>query len=422
MRMDNHFEKTRLQHALTQEKRQYRMYKLGKIWVSAGISLVFGGILLYATPQQAVSADTNATVTTSAKTTDTTTDSTSTGATDTTASDTATSVDKAAESGTSTPATDATTADTTTTEATTAASPDSTATSATADQTTTAVSKTANDGETTTSTGDTTTAANTASADSAATTASATATAATTTTSTDATTTATTASDSTTLTNPTATEVTAAKATAAAKNAATGQAQTVKAVAATAAASGTVTLSSSTIGNDGKDSNVTLTFAMFAPLGTSATFTLTLPAVGSSYTYGTIPQMPASDGTTTTKKNDDGSITITNVLTNGGNYSQAITLNERTNYGDNSTPMTDVGTTIKEFDYTVNGIAQTPVDLTQIITPGANLGTATRAYPSATNTTTIEPDTDYVYSFSVNEWNGVQNTASSVARVNAAAN
>ncbi|WP_203626595.1 mucin-binding protein [Lacticaseibacillus mingshuiensis] len=356
----------RLDQLTNDEKRHFKMYKMGKVWVTAGISLIFSGAMVMQAPQL-VGAETQAPV---AAATSAAASSATSGIDAATSSETDSAV-AGTDSDDSKGVVEATTSTSTTDSA-------DAGTEATAETGTSAVTP----GTTETFTDNVTASADT-SAD------------------------------------------TATLASVASRNAAAqGQSQLktqVAAVAAAQTATGTVSLDRDTIGNDGYNGNVTLTFAMFAPAGTSATFTLNLPA-GDTYSYDSeIEKMPAADGTTTTKKNADGSITVTNVLSHGGNFSQEIVLHEYTNGFDRSAGLTEVGTTVKSFTYTIDGVEQTPVTLTQYFTPGLDLDTPTLKYPSK-NTDALLPDTTYVFSIGANEWNGVQDQGGSHSRVNSAVN
>ncbi len=186
------------------------------------------------------------------------------------------------------------------------------------------------------------------------------------------------------------------------------------------AATASVTLSTNSMGYGNTSGDLIIIFKFAGQAGD--VFTITIPANSSVYSLATVPTMPTQTGTTTVKKNADGSTTITNTLsTTGPAYSQKITLNQINNYQKQATPMSDIGTTTKTINYAINGTVQTPVTFTQTITPSAALSTPSRTYPKTTISAVL-PNTDYVYNISVNEADGVLDDGYKSAVVNSAAN
>ncbi|WPC22596.1 MucBP domain-containing protein [Pediococcus inopinatus] len=152
-------------------------------------------------------------------------------------------------------------------------------------------------------------------------------------------------------------------------------------------------------------------------------FTITIPANSPAYSLDTnIEELPTSQGTTSIKKNADGSTTITYTVSDNAAHIAEFTLNAYTNeWGPVAAPMTEIGTTSKKITYTINGVAQTPVTFTQIIKPSANPTAPTRTNPDTTVTSVI-PDTNYVYAFAINEANGVHDDGFPSKQVNSADN
>lgn len=187
----------------------------------------------------------------------------------------------------------------------------------------------------------------------------------------------------------------------------------------TKAASAAVTLSHSDIGYGNTSGDIQVIYSFTGNAGD--VFTITIPANTSAYSLDTVPTMPSGQGSTTSVKNTDGSTTVTNILTVTSSYQQTITLNQNNNYLAQATPMTDIGTTTKTITYAINGITQSPVTFTQVIKPNADLSTPTRTYP-ASSVDAVLPNTDYVYSFSVNEADGVLDSGYVSDQVNSAAN
>ncbi|KRM12345.1 KxYKxGKxW signal peptide domain-containing protein [Paucilactobacillus suebicus] len=236
-----------------------------------------------------------------------------------------------------------------------------------------------------------------------------------------------------TLVNPTSDELNTAKSSAAQAYVATGQAQEVNAVAADTTSPIDVTPKiedqyGNQIDSVGYGKGIAgyfqLVFTISNPQA-GDTISITVPTSTSVYTVGqsNVEQI-TTGGKTTFVTNSDGTMTITDTFSSGASssYTQAIKFQVNNNYKAQPKPMTDVGTTTQTISYSVNNAQQNLVTFTQIVTPNiTQLGNITAAYPNS-STTTILPDTDYVYSFSVNEADGVFDGSYTSDKINSAAN
>ena len=151
-------------------------------------------------------------------------------------------------------------------------------------------------------------------------------------------------------------------------------------------------------------------------------FTITIPANSPAYSLDSnIPTMPTGQGSTSYVKNADGSTTITYTVNSNVAFDAEFTLTQSNNYLGQDKPMPEIGTTSKTITYTINGVAQTPVTFTQVIKPSASPTAPTRTNPNTT-VTSVLPDTNYVYTFAVNEADGVLDDGYKSGQVNSAAN
>ena len=187
-----------------------------------------------------------------------------------------------------------------------------------------------------------------------------------------------------------------------------------------AAADSSFTLSSDKIGygSDGNGIKVTFTFSG----NKGDIYEILIPADTAAYSLQSVPVMPSTMGTTTTTKNADGSMLITNTLLTSASYSQVLKLNQINNYQGQAAPMDEIGTTIKTITTTKNGVIQSEASFTQTITPNADISDPVRTNPSSTAINNLLPSTDYVYEVDMNEADGVLNNDYTSNRVNSAAN
>ena len=83
--------------------------------------------------------------------------------------------------------------------------------------------------------------------------------------------------------------------------------------------------------------------------------------------------------------------------------------------------MSEIGTTTKTISYAINSETAKTITFTQTIKPTINPSQPVRLYPDST-VDSLLPNVDYVYSFSVNEADGVLDDGGTTNQVNAAAN
>ena len=172
----------------------------------------------------------------------------------------------------------------------------------------------------------------------------------------------------------------------------------------------TVQLSTDTIGYDTGVSTLTMNVGLTVVAGDTVSFTVpTDSPILSLSSYGALTD---SIGTSSTKQNTDGTTTITDTFTKSGQFSQTVTLSVLSNSGSKVMDGTDYGTTTKQITWTVNGTAQTPLSITQTISPSVKMTVPTRTEPSATTTTSVTTGTDYVYEFNLKVSDGAADDTS----------
>ena len=446
---------THLFHDTYTEKRHYKMFKSGKHWVVAGISLLFAGSMMFAAKPDAVhaatdtsssAANTQTSQTTAASAAAQNSDSNAvllksstavSASADSAADSTASTADSAADKQAATDSIGAQTSDAVKSNSVAADSAsqnqstaaqsdaatddakasDTSAASSAADQSTNAASTSAThttaDSSAATSQSD---AAETQSADSS------TSSAAADSTSTNA------ASTDTQVTNlgaATADQLNAAKSAAAATYASTGQAQQVTAAAGESASTATIGTSATKVGYGSGLNTLTITYNI-TNAAAGDVYTVTIPKGNAVLQFQSkYDTLPATEGTTTLTTNADGTSTITDTFkTNvSGTTTLRIFYNLQTNYNGQGTPIDTVGDTKEEVSIAKNGTVVDTADFTTTVQPSAKPGDVTQVQVGAGTGTTVVPDTEYTYSFTVNEVNGVlDNLNYPSGRVNSAVN
>ena len=203
-------------------------------------------------------------------------------------------------------------------------------------------------------------------------------------------------------TNPKATTAKLSAATPApqAATAATGTPTTSNAYA-------NVTTSTDTIGYGSGATTLVVNFSMNAVAGD--TFTITIPAGGAvidNAENAKVTTLTAAQGTTTRSTGKDGSLVVTNHFIAAGSYQQAITMALKSTYNGQASPAPDIGTTTQTGFYTKNDVQQGTFSLTQVVNPQAKPTAPTRVNPQ-TDVVAVLPNQNYVYEFRVNENTGV---------------
>lgn len=454
---------THLFHDTYTEKRHYKMFKSGKHWVVAGISLLFAGSMMFAAKPDAVhaatdtsssAANTQTSQTTAASSaaqnsdnnavllkSSTAVSASADGAADSTASTANSAADKqAATDSTGAQTSDAAksntaAADLTSQNQSTAAqsdaatddakASDTSAASSAADQSTNAASTSAAqataDSSAATSQSDAT---ETQSADSS------TSSVAAESTSTNA------ASTDTQVTNlgaATADQLNAAKTAAAATYVSTGQAQQVTAAAGESASTATIGVSATKVGYGytTKDENGNLQQVF------TITYNITNAVAGDVYTV-TIPKdngvlefqgkygtLPSAQGTTTLTKNADGTSTVTDTFKEdvAGTTNLTIQYHLRTNYNAQVTPLNTIGDMNEEVWIAKNGTVVDTASFETSVKPSATPSAVTQVQVGNGTGTTVVPGSEYIYNFAVKEVSGVLDSAEYPSTlVNAAVN
>ncbi|WP_171001842.1 MucBP domain-containing protein [Loigolactobacillus binensis] len=194
-----------------------------------------------------------------------------------------------------------------------------------------------------------------------------------------------------------------------------------------AATASTVTLTSSTptVGYGITGNEMTITANMTANAGD--VIKITVPTDASSLILKNVPLLPNELGTTTKTQNADGSYTITDTMNNSGIYTQVITLGLVQNSQTPVIQADELNSKILTISATINGVVATTATITQNISPAVNMTAVTRTNPVGTAVNgsvpvaDVVPDTNYVYTFKVNNSVGLQNDAAT-PRVNSALN
>ncbi|WP_225352408.1 MBG domain-containing protein [Lacticaseibacillus nasuensis] len=211
----------------------------------------------------------------------------------------------------------------------------------------------------------------------------------------------------------------------------TGQAQVITAMSGepqdTAPSTSTASITSSTdkIGyGSGVTGSFTLTINMTVKAGDVVTFTLPTPPtkqfVNGVFSLKSIQDFGSPDqGTVEKVTNPDGSITVTDTIKSGTNYSQTVTLSLYDNYAGQD--LLTVGDTPYTVNVAVNGKQTGSTTFTMTVDPQVFLGTPTQTHPNTT-VAGLLPNTDYVWEVPVNEGDGVLDQWYQSARVNSAVN
>ncbi len=169
-----------------------------------------------------------------------------------------------------------------------------------------------------------------------------------------------------------------------------------------------VTTSTDTIGYGSGATTLVVNFSMNAVAGD--TFTITIPAGGAvidNAENAKVTTLTAAQGTTTRSTAKDGSLVVTNHFIAAGSYQQAITMALKSTYNGQASPAPDIGTTTQTGSYTKNDVQQGTFSLTQIVNPQAKPTAPTRVNPQTGDVAAVLPNQNYVYEFRVNENTGV---------------
>ncbi|WP_203664669.1 KxYKxGKxW signal peptide domain-containing protein [Lacticaseibacillus sp. 53-4] len=193
-------------------------------------------------------------------------------------------------------------------------------------------------------------------------------------------------------------------------------------------ASATLDIPSTNVGvGSGVTKDMTALFNMSGHAGD--VFTITIPASNNSWGFdgSKAEPIPASVGTTARKQDDQGNWVITNTFTADASVTQKLILYIYGNSKDTDNgPMKDIGTSTSQIKYDVNGKDQKIITMTQTVKPNIAINPIQRQYPAGDDDDSIGsllPDTEYVYQFTTPEQNGKQDeTGSPSSQVNLAVN
>lgn len=160
-------------------------------------------------------------------------------------------------------------------------------------------------------------------------------------------------------------------------------------------------------------------------------YSITIPTSSSNSIMGVgkVDTLNAGLGSTAVvQSTTDGSTVITNTFTADSSINdQKIIITLTNNAYAKPTPMPDVGAKDYQITWSItpkgqNAIVQDPVDIRTQITPTAEMTAVSRVYPDFGSVDAILPNTEYVYRFSVNEADGVLDSGYESGRVNSAVN
>ncbi len=184
---------------------------------------------------------------------------------------------------------------------------------------------------------------------------------------------------------------------------------TTRAVSAQAAESqdrGKLVLgSNSTVGNtQGADNNIKLVLQAHG----DNSYQISIPINNDVYEIKPA-NISANEGTLTSRI-ENGYLVLTYEIIKNGVLNVPIDLITKNNYQARPTPMDDIGTTQHQINWQINGIQQSPLDFTQIISPDLNPEQPVRIKPNADTVKGVQVGKDVTYVFNVNETPGIQNT------------
>jgi LPXTG-motif cell wall-anchored protein len=166
-----------------------------------------------------------------------------------------------------------------------------------------------------------------------------------------------------------------------------------------------VTLSTDTIGyNSGAN---TLTVGLHMTFVAGDTLTMTFPTNSPIINWIGYEALPTGVGNTSVTNNDDGTTTYTILVNqNNGQISQDISLNLLDNLHTKTILADNIGTTTQQITWSVNGVTQTPITLTQTISPKITLSAPQRTHPDVASIPKVNTNVNYVYSFNLGESSG----------------
>ena len=213
----------------------------------------------------------------------------------------------------------------------------------------------------------------------------------------------------------------------------TGQAQVITAMSGEpqdtdtpSTSKASITSSTDKIGyGSGVSDSFTLTITMTGvSAGDKVTFTLpTTPTkqfVNGAFSLQSVQDFHSPDqGTVEKVTNPDGTITVTDTIKVGGNYTQKVTLSLYNNYAGQA--LLTVGDTPYTVNVAVNGKQTGSTTFTMTVNPQVFLKTPTQTHPN-TSVKGLLPNTDYVWEVPVNEGDGVLDQWYQSPRVNSAVN
>ncbi|GFZ26355.1 hypothetical protein LCB40_02350 [Lactobacillus corticis] len=180
-----------------------------------------------------------------------------------------------------------------------------------------------------------------------------------------------------------------------------------------------MTLSQTTVGNDGLNTDIEVVVHVTLKAGDK--IKVAFPK-GSAYRITSHDS--SADGGVISDESNSSTWVMAFSATSNGTYTLHATIGDQSNYTLQPTPMPDIGThevamTLSGTDSAGNSIGTTTKTFTATITPGAS----PKITRSPSSLTGVKTNTDYTYTLNINEANGVSDTTSYPSnRVNSADN
>ncbi|WP_191987992.1 mucin-binding protein, partial [Lacticaseibacillus baoqingensis] len=159
-----------------------------------------------------------------------------------------------------------------------------------------------------------------------------------------------------------------------------------------------VTLSTNQVGYQTGTKMLIVTLGMNVNVGDK--ISITLPTDKTVIGWNSAQDFPAGTGTGEKTDNADGTTTYNINITSNSQITQELRLKMRDNINrDAVITNADIGTTTKQVTWTVNGVQQTPLTLTQTINPTADPQAPARLHPDGTAMPAVAANTPVVYQF-----------------------
>ncbi|WP_461214322.1 mucin-binding protein [Lacticaseibacillus sp. GG6-2] len=159
-----------------------------------------------------------------------------------------------------------------------------------------------------------------------------------------------------------------------------------------------LTLSTNKVGYKTGTDMLIVTLGMNVNVGDK--ISITLPTDKTVIGWDSAQDFPAGTGTGEMTTNADGTTTYNINITSNSQITQELRLKMRDNINRGAViTNADIGTTTKQVTWTVNGVKQTPLTLTQTINPTADPQAPARLHPDGAATPAVAANSPVVYQF-----------------------